>query len=389
MRASRGAALLLVLLLVLLASAGCGDARRDDTGRMSLVATLGGADTAGYARAVRPRPFRFPEDHGPHPAFRTEWWYVTGNLTDGTGRPVGFQLTLFRNALAPALPASSSSWATNQAYMAHLAVTDAERGAFHAFERFARGAESLAGARARPFRVWLEDWALEAAGPGATFPMRLRAAEGGVALDLVLEAGKPPVLQGDEGLSQKGPEPGNASYYYSHTRLPARGTVVLGDDTLTVGGAAWLDREWSTSVLSEGQVGWDWFALQLDDGQELMVYALRLSDGSAHPLSEAVLVDPAGTKRRLRWGTEVVVEALETWTSPHSGVRYPSTWRIQVPDRGWDLQVTPVREDQELNLAFRYWEGAVRVTSNDPERPLTGRGYVELTGYGDAPLPER
>jgi predicted secreted hydrolase len=378
----------LVPVLVFL-SASCGEAGRDDAGRMSLVATLGGADTAGYARADRPRAFRFPEDHGPHPAYRTEWWYVTGNLADGTGRPVGFQLTFFRNSLAPTPPASSSPWATSQAYMAHLAVTDTERGAFHAFERFARGAELLAGARARPFRVWLEDWVLEASGPEATFPLRLSAAGGDVALDLVLEAGKPPVLQGDAGLSRKGPEPGNASYYYSHTRLPARGTVVLDDDTLTVTGAAWMDREWSTSVLTEGLVGWDWFALQLDDGWELLVYALRLSDGSAHPLSEGVLVDPQGTKRRLTWGSGVLVEALGTWTSPHSGTAYPSTWRIQVPDRGWDFRVTPVLEDQELNLAFRYWEGSVAVTSFDGATPFSGRGYVELTGYGDAPLPKR
>jgi predicted secreted hydrolase len=374
---------------VLGVAAGCGDGGRADDGRLSLVATLGGADTAGYARAIRPRAFRFPEDHGPHPSFRTEWWYVTGNLADEEGRHVGFQLTFFRSALAPEPPDSPSSWATNQAWMAHLAVTDTDRGGFHAFERFARGAGGLAGARATPLRVWLEDWALEGVGRDAAFPMRLRASEGEVALDLVLEAGKPAVLQGDAGLSRKGPEPGNASYYYSQTRMPARGTVILRGDTLAVGGAAWMDREWSTSVLSEGQVGWDWFALQLDDGSELMLYALRMGDGSSHPLSEGVLVDAGGAKRRLTWGSDVVVERRGTWISPRSGARYPSGWRIRLPERGWNLEVTPVLEDQELDLAFRYWEGAVRVTSLGEGPPTTGRGYVELTGYGGTPLPER
>ncbi len=384
-RASRGAA----LLLTLVAASGCEGRGHHEDGRPSLVATLGGADTAGYARAVEPRVFRFPEDHGPHPAFRTEWWYVTGNLAGEGGRHVGFQLTFFRYALAPDPPASSSPWATSQAWMAHLAVTDTDRGAFHAFERFARGAQDLAGARASPFRVWLEDWMLEGVGADAAFPMRLSAEEDGVALDLVLGAGKPPVLQGDAGLSRKGAEPGNASYYYSHTRMPTRGTVILGTDTLAVRGTAWMDREWSTSVLSEGQTGWDWFALQLDEGWELMVYALRTGDGSAHALSEGVLVDPDGAKRRLAWGSEVVVEPLDAWTSPTTGVRYPSRWRILVPERNWDLQVTPVLENQELDLAFRYWEGAVRVMSYGEGAPVAGRGYVELTGYGDAPLPER
>jgi predicted secreted hydrolase len=356
---------------------------------MSLSATLGGADTTGYARAVLPRPFVFPDDHGPHPQYRTEWWYVTGNLGDAEGRRVGYQLTIFRNALAPFAPRSSSAWATQQAYMAHLAVTDAGGGEFHAFERFARGALGLAGARARPFRVWLEDWVLEAEGGEGIFPMRVRASEGDVTLDLTLDAGKPPVLQGEAGLSRKGPEPGNASYYYSHTRMPTTGTVVLRGDTLAVSGASWLDREWSTSVLTEGQVGWDWFALQMDDGWELMVYALRMADGGAHPLSEGVLVDPQGRSRRLAFGTDVQVTPVDTWTSPHSGVRYPSAWRVRVPSRRWELDVAPVLEDQELNLAFRYWEGAVDVRGRVGGEGPSGSGYVELTGYGEGVLPER
>lgn len=369
---------------------GCGDTNGASEPRLSLAETLAGADTAGYERALTPRDFVFPADHGPHVGFRTEWWYVTGNLTSttqsGEGRDFGFQLTIFRSALSPRSPEAQSEWATNQAYMAHFTVTDVASGRFHAFERFARGAMGLAGATGEPLRVWLEDWTIEGASPQA-FPLRLRAAQDGVALDLTLEAGKPAVLQGDGGLSQKGPEPGNASYYYSHTRMPTAGSLVLDGDTLSVSGVAWLDREWSTSALSKGQVGWDWLALQLDDGWDLMAYRLRRADGSTDAWSDATLVDPNGVASRLTWRSGISIESTGTWTSPSDGAVYPSGWRVTVPQRGWDLAVEPRIPDQELDLAFRYWEGAVSVRgTGEGGADATGRGYVELTGYaGEAP----
>ena len=361
---------------------GCsGEDQRPGRARLSLVETLAVADTVGYARAMEPRSFDFPRDHGPHPRFRTEWWYVTGNLTSTAGRDFGFQFTVFRSALAPRAPDTDSKWGTNQAYMGHFTMTDVSRDEFHAYERFARGALGLAGATAEPLHVWLEDWVLEATSP-EVFPLRLRAAEGGVELRLELGRGKPAVLQGDQGLSQKGPEAGNASFYYSHTRLPAAGTLVVASDTLAVTGAAWLDREWSTSALAEGQVGWDWFALQLDDGWDLMIYRLRRADGTADPTSDGVLVDAAGLSVPLPWGTAVTMESTSTWTSPVDGASYPSGWRVRVPARGWDLTVAPMIPGQELDLAFRYWEGAVRVRgTGEGGAPVTGRGYVELTGY--------
>ena len=371
-------------------------------GGLSLVSTLGGLDTAGYARATGIRDFVFPEDHGPHPDFRTEWWYVTGNLTAESGREFGFQFTIFRSALAPTPPGGPSDWATNQAYMGHFAVTDVTGEAFRAAELFARGSGGLAGARTAPLRVWIEDWVLESVSPddGATgagrgeapqetvedddtaFPLRLAAEAEGLMLDLVLESGKPRVLQGDRGLSQKGPEPGNASYYYAHTRMPARGELAWEDERYRVSGLTWMDREWSTSALSEGQVGWDWFALQLDDGWEMMVYQLRREDGTADPLSDGVLIDPQGRRIPLEWGEDITVTPTDRWASPVDGAEYPSGWRIQVPDRGWDLTVEPTVRDQELRLAFRYWEGAVRVRgTGEGATPVEGRGYVELTGY--------
>jgi predicted secreted hydrolase len=354
--------------------------------RLSLLETLAGADTSGYERALAPRPFVFPGDHGPHPTFRTEWWYVTGNLTAAGGREFGFQLTIFRSALASEARVSPSAWVTNQAYMGHFTLTDVRENDFRAHERFARGAADLAGATAFPPRVWLGDWSIESAG-AETFPVRLRAEDEGVAIDLGLEAGKPPVLQGERGLSRKGPEPGNASFYYSLTRMPADGRIVVEGDTLAVTGLAWFDREWSTSALSPDQVGWDWLALQLDDGWDLMAYRLRRSDGTADPFSEAVLVDPKGVSTRLRFGDELTLESIGDWTSPLDGAVYPAGWRVTIPSRGWDLTIEPRVADQELDLSFRYWEGAVSVSgTGESGAPAAGRGYVELTGYaGETP----
>ena len=397
-------ALRAVLVLTML-GAGCGGEPPGtaDRARLSLVETLAGADTAGYERAFEPRPFDFPNDHGPHPGFRTEWWYVTGNLEARDGRDFGFQLTIFRSALAPRGPRTESAWGTSQAYMAHFTVTDVAAGRFHVFERFARGAVGLAGATADPLRVWVGDWAItgtsvqDEGGPSrsferrttSSFPLRLHASDDGVVLDLELERGKSHVPQGEAGLSRKGPEPGNASYYYSLTRMPAAGTLVLAGDTALVRGSAWLDREWSTSALGPGQVGWDWFALQLDDGHELMIYRLRRADGTADAFSDGVLVAPSGEPVRLEWGSDVRLEATGTWRSPIDGAAYPSGWRILLPERGWALEVEPVLVDQELDVAFRYWEGAVRMRgTGEGGESVTGVGYVELTGYAGEP-PER
>ncbi len=241
----------------------------------SLVAQAAPADLNGFARAEGPRPLVFPDDHGPHDDFQTEWWYFTGNLTAESGEQFGYQLTFFRRALAPPADrvARDSTWAAEQVYLAHFALTDVADGKHVAFERLARGAAGLAGAQAAPFRVWLEDWAVSAVGDGSLSdigaPVHLSATEGDTSLDLTLRNGKPPVLQGDRGYSRKGPEPGNASYYYSLTRLATEGTVAVGGQTYQVQGASWMDHEFSTSALGPEQVGWDWFSLQLDDGTEL------------------------------------------------------------------------------------------------------------------------
>lgn len=360
--------------------------------RLSLEETLGGADTAGFARATEPLAFTFPADHGEHPEFRNEWWYFTGNLETADGRRFGYQFTLFRGALAPAMPPRTSGWASRQAYMAHLALTDVATGRFVAFERFARGAQGLAGATPEPFRVWLEDWSVERDANAASspyppgdarsiFPLRIKARQGDVSIELLLRAGKPIVLNGDAGLSRKGEEPGNASYYYSFTRLPTVGTVTTGAGEARVNGASWLDREWSTSALAEGVSGWDWFALQLGDSTELMVYRLRRADGTTDPYSAGTWVDRSGVAKSLG-ADDFSIERLDEWASPLDGSRYPARWQIRVPLVGVDLEVIPAVADQELDLSLRYWEGAVDLRGTSGGKALTGRGYVELTGYG-------
>ncbi len=375
-----------VVLLLRLAGAFGGDSAstvRAGSSTIELGEALAGADTAGYARALEPRDFVFPVDHGAHPDFRTEWWYVTNNLFAADGRRFGVHFTVFRSALAPPTPAVDTlgGWATRQVYMGHFAVADVRNERFREGERFTRGAAGLAGARSEPLRVWMDDWALEQVGD-SVFPLRLVARHEGAEVDLRLEPAKPRILQGDRGLSQKGDEPGNASYYYSYSRLRTSGVVVLDGDTIPVEGQSWMDREWSTSALDSTQAGWDWFALQLEDGRDLMVYRLRGRDGSTEPLSKGVVVAEDGAVTHLD-APDFSLEVLEGWTSPIDGSEYPSVWRVRVPGEEIDLRVTPVLRDQEMDVTVRYWEGAVDLADGASGAPA-GRGYVELTGYAGA-----
>lgn len=352
--------------------------------RLSLNQALG-EGLAGFARADRPREFQFPDDHGPHPAYRTEWWYYTGNLKSAEGRHFGFQLTFFRTALnAPTDRAGrTSAWGMQDVYMAHFALSDVAAQRFHAFQRLSRTALGLAGASAAPFRVWLEDWSVTGeTAVGQPVSMQLFAEEQNVALDLRLVSDKPIVLHGRNGLSQKGAAAGQASYYYSLTRLRSAGVIRLGDEEFQVQGLSWMDREWSTSVLSEALQGWDWFALQLTNGQELMVYQVRQQSGGIHPLSSGTLVAADGRPQALT-SADFHIEVLKTWQSPTDGTTYPAKWRVRIPGEAIDLTITPYMADQEMHTLIRYWEGAVRARGTLQGRPLEGDGYVELTGYAE------
>jgi predicted secreted hydrolase len=364
------------LLAAGLLLAGCATpARPEIRARIDPAATLSNGD-AGFARALAPRPFVFPRDHGPHPEYQIEWWYYTGNLSAGE-RQFGYQLTFFRSGLAPRPVARESAWGATGVYMAHLALSDVARGRFYAYERFSRDAAGLAGASGDPFRVFLEDWSAAGSGPeGMT--MHLRAAEGEVALDLILESQKPPALQGNQGLSQKGPTPGNASFYYSLTRMLTTGTIRVDDRTYAVGGLSWMDHEWGTSALEAGAVGWDWFSLQLDDGYDLMYAQVRTPTSVSYSFGS--LVDPAGRVTPLD-PAEVQLEVLATWRSPASQALYPARWRLSVPGLALRLELEPRLANQELPVSVVYWEGAVRIQGSRQGQPVTGSGFVELTGY--------
>ena len=342
---------------------------------LSVAEQLGGQPAEGVARAATPRDFVFPDDHGPHGEYRNEWWYFTGNLDAADGRRFGFQVTFSRIGLDANAPERASNWAASEAWMAHFALSDAASGTHRAAERFARGAMGLAGATTQPLRVWLEDWALSSVDGGVTW--QLNAATDDFGLELTLRAARPVVLQGDRGLSRKSTEPGNASYYYSVPRLAATGTVTLDGTTHAASGLAWLDREWSTSALGTEQAGWDWFALQLADGRDLMYYRLRRTDGSIDPLSRGSLVDGAG--RRLELAADLDLQPVRHWQAP-DGHRIPVEWTMTLPNERRPLRVVAAFDDQYMELAVRYWEGMVDVR-DDATGAALGRGYLEMTGY--------
>ncbi len=363
-----------VFILMLLMSLAACDGDPAPAPAFDLSEVLGGDNTEGYLRAEAPREFSFPQDHGPHAGFRNEWWYFTGNLETTEGRRFGYQVTFFNAALPAAADASarqapSSAWHSERLWMAHVALTDVEGGEHYPLERFSRENPGLAGATLQPLRVWLEDGQVRGDGAGR---WQIRVADIAFALNVELKPSKPPVLQGVDGLSQKSPERGNASYYYSMTRIPTTGVIELGGESFAVSGDSWLDREWSTSALGADQSGWDWFSLQFDDNQELMYYQLRTDSGAAHPNSSGNWTD-AAARQTLINPADIVLEELETWTSP-SGVAYTTAWSLQYAGNNW--RIAAVVDDQLMALSIPYWEGAVDVLNENGAR--VGRGYLEM-----------
>jgi predicted secreted hydrolase len=333
----------------------------------------------GFSRADGNHIWDFPKDFGPHPEYQTEWWYYTGNLVNSDGRRFGYQLTFFRRGLLPPEDWAyrDSKWGVNQVYMGHFAVSDIATQEHYAFERFSRGAAGLAGSQAEPFQVWLEDWEIEQVSDNE---WRMLAQQDGVGLDLLLTDEKGITLQGINGYSQKGPDPGNASYYFSQTRLTSEGTVRIKEEAYKVSGLSWMDHEFSTSALSDGQVGWDWFSLQLDEGTDLMVFQIRREDGSVDPFSSGVVIDNEGVPIQLS-RDQFEIQVTDTWRSPQSGAVYPSAWTLMVPSIELVLDIQPYMADQEMNVSYSYWEGAVSVRGMYQAMTLSGSGYVELTGY--------
>lgn len=355
------------------------DTRRNEES-INVVSALSGSVDPGYDIADRQIEFSFPRDHGTHETFKNEWWYFTGNLYDETDRRFGYQLTFFRISLTPQETNRSSNWATDQIYMAHLAISDVEKREFHSFEKINRDNLGLAGFDEKAFRINVEDWYIEGQDDG-TFPWLLYGVMEGIELSLTVKPSKDVVLQGENGLSRKSLDGNNASYYYSVTRLSTEGYIELGGNRYNVAGSSWLDREWSTSALSEQQSGWDWFSLQFDDNTDVMYFQLRNKDGSVYPYNEGLIVNPDSSTIRLETG-DVALKTRQYWQSPRGG-NYPIEWEAEIKPLGKTVILQAVFPEQELALSTRYWEGSVNIFDKEDMTNIIGQGYMELTGYAE------
>jgi predicted secreted hydrolase len=330
--------------------------------------------------AAPDRAIVLPADHAAHPEYATEWWYYTGHLRSKDGGRFGFQLTWFRVGLT-AEQQTTSKFKAKTVYFAHFTVTDKTGRTFRFAEKLSRGGSyDNAGADARVLQTWLGDWRLEGLGP--MFYMSAR--EDSMALSLIGTPRKPAVLQGTNGYSQKGEAATNASMYYSMPRIAVTGVLTLDSVPVEVEGEAWMDHEFGTSQLDAGQIGWDWFSLQLSNNEEVMVYGLRRADGSYDEHSSGSLVLANGTRVPLAAG-DFRIEVLEQWKSPKSGATYPSKWRVSIPSQQLVATITPYVADQELrtenSVRITYWEGAASVEGTRNGAAVSGEGYVELTGY--------
>jgi predicted secreted hydrolase len=337
------------------------------------------SNSATWSEAEPGYQHSFPRDHASHEPFAIEWWYYTGNLATKEGRRFGYQLTFFRVGVARE-PMNHSRWALRNLYMAHFAISDIERESFHSFERINRAGIGWAGAEESTYHVWNEDWE-------ARLDARdhlLAARDGDHRLELRLSPAKPEVIHGQDGISQKGPSEGNASHYYSLTRLQTSGRVIVGGQAFEVEGLSWMDHEFGTSFLEEGQVGWDWFSIQLDDGRDLMLFQIRRRDGSVDPRSSATLIESDGRAIHIPLG-EFSLASSEVWQSKESSANYPLAWTIEMPSFGLRLNVKAAFEDQELrtteSTGVTYWEGSVAVDGASGDNRVAGRGYLEMTGY--------
>lgn len=366
------------LALAVLMAAGCdgSDPARAPGAQVRLGGVLGPSDAQGFARAVGPRAFVFPRDHGPHPEFRSEWWYLTVMLRDPEGAEFGVQFTVFRQGLDATLAAAANPtnpWRSGQIYMAHAAVTSVGAQAHWEAQRLARAHPALAGVIAHPFAATVDGWRLSAR-DGDFSAQRLQVDASDFSVDLALDVLKGPVLQGQDGWSAKGPN--QASYYYSVPRLAARGTITVDGDVHSVRGSGWMDREWSTSVLSPEQQGWDWFALHFDDATELMAFRLRRTDATRDPHDHGLMVR-ADASTRVLGAADFELVPLRYWRD-EAGVSWPVAWTLSVGETRW--RVEALVDDQRMDTAIVYWEGLVRVLDDSGAR--VGTGYMELTGYG-------
>jgi predicted secreted hydrolase len=335
-----------------------------------------------WRQAIGPWKWVFPRDHGSHPEFRTEWWYFTGNLMDSSKKRSGYQLTFFRQGVLFRVNHPGHPWAIRDIYLAHFTLTDVSSGQFWFADRASRKGPGIAGAAEEGMNVWLLNWMARMEGNR----IKLDARHQGMELSLDLVPRKPLVFHGKNGLSQKGPMEGQASYYFSYTDLEAKGFVRTpgSQSSIPVNGISWFDHEFGSNQLAPNQVGWDWFSLHLSDGQDLMIYFLRRKDGTVEPSSSGTLVTRLGDSIHLKL-PKIQVEVVDHWKSPKSGGKYPSRWRMKVPSFRIEMEIGSLVPSQELltegSTGVIYWEGAIAGKGTSAGKPITCEGYVELTGY--------
>ncbi|MGB2671425.1 MAG: lipocalin-like domain-containing protein [Candidatus Acidiferrum sp.] len=335
---------------------------------------------AQYRTAVPGYRFEFPRDYFNHPDFQTEWWYYTGNLKSTNGHRYGFELTFFREAVSRD-PSQSATWDVKDIYIAHLALSDLDGRHFYHAERTNRAGPGIAGVNESIGRIWNGDWQIQWQGSD----QKLLAIDSRFQLHLTLHSEKPPILQGENGVSQKAEGAGHASYYISLTRMAATGSLELRGESLEVAGLAWMDHEFFTHQLESNQIGWDWLSLQLEDHTELMLFHIRRKDGSLDPFSAGTYIDAQGKSTHLRANDFVLQPLAENWTSLVTHATYPIAWKVAIPKLGIELETHTPLPGQELagNATFlpAYWEGAITLAGRREKIPLNGVGYLEMTGY--------
>jgi predicted secreted hydrolase len=328
-----------------------------------------GRDAGTFAPVVPGHKLTFPADHGPHPQFRIEWWYLTADLTDAAGNAYGVQWTLFRQAMAPST--QDSGWATPQIWMGHAGVTSATT--HHAAETFARGGIGQAGVTATPFRAWIDAWEMRGLDGFSDIniaPIEVSAAAEDFSYRLRIDATRPLVLQGDAGYSRKS-ERGQASYYYSQPYFTASGSLTIDGKDIGVTGRAWMDREYSSQPLASDQTGWDWFSLHLPDDEKLMLFRLRQKDGSHYFAGNWITAD--GKSVQLASDSIAMAPMAVTAVAGH---KIPTSWGITIASRGLKIETKPLNAQSWMATKFAYWEGPVRFIGSH-----RGVGYLEMTGY--------
>lgn len=335
---------------------------------------------AQYQKALPGYQYEFPRDHFNHPDYQTEWWYYTGNLRSADGHRFGFELTFFRQGVSrTATP--PSDWDVKDIYLAHLALSDIDGQQFHQAERVNRAGPGIAGVSESSAKVWNGNWQVQWSGD----QQQLQAVAQDFILRLTMTSRKPPVIQGVNGVSQKGPAVGEASHYISFTRLLTTGTVELNGKDYSVVGTSWMDHEFFTEQLDTSPKGWDWVSLQFDDNTELMLYRFRHKDGSVDPFSAGTYVDAQGRTQHLGASDFSMQPENETYSSPETHGVYPVAWRVTVPAIKLEVQLSAPLKSQEIvsniGAGLSYWEGAITLSGTQNGRPQTGDGYLEMTGY--------